>query len=142
MNQSNQDFMTTWEDAVARNDLPAMAQMFREDAIFRSPAVYKPYSGRRTVAGILSLVVRVFGPLTYTNCWVNEDGGVVMQFSTTVPSPDGEKRLEIEGVDIFQLDEQGLISELRVMIRPLRGLQAVATAMEAMMAQTGQGGTS
>lgn len=125
------DFVTRWEAAVAANDLDSMAAMFAEDAIFRSPAVFKPYQGRAVVQSILGLVMQVFGPLTYTNVWSNDRGGVVMQFATTVPGPD--KRLEIEGVDIFQLDEQGQIAELRVLIRPLRGLQAVAAAMEGLM---------
>ena len=125
------DFIVRWEAAVAANDLHSMAAMFTEDAIFRSPAVFKPYQGRATIHAILGLVLQVFGPLTYTNVWSNERGGVVMQFATTVPGLD--KRLEIEGVDIFQLDEAGQIAELRVMIRPLRGLQAVAAAMERLM---------
>jgi hypothetical protein len=131
------DFVIRWEAALAANDLDSMAAMFVEDAIFRSPAVFKPYQGRATIRGILGLVMQVFGPLTYTNVWSNERGGVVMQFATTVPGPD--KRLEIEGVDIFQLDEQGRIAELRVMIRPLRGLQAVAAAMERLMGRGGNG---
>lgn len=125
------DFTTRWEAAVAANDLDVMAAMFVHDAVFRSPAVFKPYQGRAAIQGILRLVMQVFGPLSYTNTWTNDRGGVVMQFATTVPGPD--KRLEIEGVDIFQLDEQGQITELRVMIRPLRGLQAVAAAMEQLM---------
>lgn len=135
MDKRMQEFVAAWEDVVARDDLRAMAAMFTDDAIFRSPAVYKPYQGRRTITGILSLVVQVFGPLTYSNWWANDAGGVVMQFATTVAAPDGDKRLEIEGVDIFQLDEAGMITELRVMIRPLRGLQAVAADMEALIAQ-------
>ncbi|MCB0204746.1 MAG: nuclear transport factor 2 family protein [Anaerolineae bacterium] len=138
MDQRIHEFVAAWEDVVARDDLRGMAAMFTEDAIFRSPAVYKPYQGRRTIVGILSMVVQVFGPLTYTNWWANDSGGVVMQFATTVLSPDSEKRLEIEGVDIFQLDDTGKITDLRVMIRPLRGLQAVAAGMEAMIAQAGQ----
>ena len=138
MDQRIHEFVAAWEDVVARDDLRGMAAMFTEDAIFRSPAVYKPYQGRRTIVGILSMVVQVFDPLIYTNWWANDSGGVVMQFATTVPSPDSEKRLEIEGVDIFQLDETGKITEMRVMIRPLRGLQAVAAGMEAMIAQAGQ----
>jgi hypothetical protein len=133
---NHHDFIIRWEAAVAANDLDSMAAMFAEDAIFRSPAVFKPYQGLATIRGILGLVMQVFGPLTYTNVWGNDHGGVVMQFATTVPS--GDKRLEIEGVDIFQLDGQGQIAELRVMIRPLRGLQAVAVAMERLM---GGGGT-
>ncbi len=131
------DFIARWEAAVAANDLDSMAAMFTEDAIFRSPAVFKPYQSRPVIKGILGLVMQVFGPLTYTNDWSNERGGVVMQFVTTVPGPD--KRLEIEGVDIFQLNEQGQITELRVMIRPLRGLQAVAAAMERLMVGQGKG---
>lgn len=138
MDQRFQDFVAAWEDVVARNDLRGMAMMFTDDAVFRSPAVFKPYQGRKTIAGILSMVVQVFGPLDYRNWWANDAGGVVMQFATTVASPDGDKRLEIEGVDIFQLDEAGQITELRVMIRPLRGLQAVAAGMEALIAQLGQ----
>ena len=125
------DFIARWEAAVAANDLDGMAAMFAEDAVFRSPAVFKPYQGRAVIRGILGLVMQVFGPLTYSNVWSNDRGVVVMQFATTVPGPD--KRLEIEGVDIFQLDEAGQIAELRVMIRPLRGLQAVAAAMERLM---------
>jgi len=131
------DFITRWEAAVAANDLDSMAAMFTEDAFFRSPAVFKPYQSRATIKGILGLVKQVFGPLTYTNVWSNERGGVVMQFATTVPGPD--KRLEIEGVDIYQLDEVGQITELRVMIRPLRGLQALAGAMERLMGGGGNG---
>ena len=131
------DFIARWEAAVAANDLDGMAAMFAEDAIFRSPAVFKPYQGRAVIQGILGLVMQVFGPLTYINVWSNDRGGVVMQFATTVPGPD--KRLEIEGVDIFQLDEAGQIAELRVMIRPLRGLQAVAAAMERLMGGGGNG---
>jgi hypothetical protein len=108
-----------------------MAEMFAEDAVFRSPAVFKPYQGREAIRYVLSLVMQVFGPLTYTNTWANDAGGVVMQFATTVRS--GDKTLDLEGVDIFQLDGSGRIVDLRVMIRPLRGLQAVAAAMEAKM---------
>jgi hypothetical protein len=125
------DFVAAWEAAVATNDLDLMAALFAEDALFRSPAVFKPYQGRAVIRGILGLVMQVFGPLTYTDTWSNDRGGVVMQFATTVPGPD--KRLEIEGVDIFRLDEAGQIAELRVLIRPLRGLQALAAAMERLM---------
>lgn len=131
MNDQATQFIATWETAVAKDDVAGMAAMFVEDAVFRSPAVFKPYQGRETVRYVLSLVMQVFGPLTYTNAWANDAGGVVMQFATTVQS--GDKTLDLEGVDIFQLDESGRIVDLRVMIRPLRGLQAVAMAMEAKM---------
>jgi len=117
---NHHDFIARWEAAVAAHDLEAMTAMFSEDAIFRSPAVFKPYQGRAVIQGILGLVMQVFSPLTYTNVWSNDRGGVVMQFAATVPGPD--KRLEIEGVDIFQLDEQDRRPGTVGPIRPLRGL--------------------
>ena len=42
--------------------------------------------------------------------------------------------------DSFQLDVSGQIVDLRVMIRPMRGLQAVAAAMEAKMGLAPQAG--
>lgn len=138
MNDQATHFITAWEAAVANDDVARMAAMFNADAVFRSPAVFKPYQGRETIRYVLSLVMQVFGPLTYTNTWANDAGGVVMQFATTVQS--GDKMLELEGVDIFQLDASGQIVDLRVMIRPMRGLQAVAAAMEAKMGLTPRAG--
>ena len=36
---------------------------------------------------------------------------------------------ELEGADFISLDEAGLVSEFRVMIRPMSGLIALAEAM-------------
>lgn len=131
MTPSATQFISAWEALVAADDVAGMTALFVEDAVFRSPAVFKPYQGREAIRYVLSLVMQVFGKLTYTNAWANDSGGVVMQFATTVQA--GEKTLDLEGVDIFQLDSSGQIVDLRVMIRPLRGLQAVAAAMEAKM---------
>ncbi len=51
-----------------------------------------------------------------------------MQFATTVQ--EGERRLDVEGVDVFQLDDDGLAVEMRVMLRPLRAVHAVVAGME------------
>jgi len=36
---------------------------------------------------------------------------------------------EIEGIDIFDLDDQGRIATMTVMLRPLAGIYALAEAM-------------
>ena len=117
VNDQSTRFVATWEAAVANDDLAGMATLFTADAVFRSPAVFKPYQGRETIRYVL---------------------GLVMQFATTVQS--GDKELDLEGVDIFQLDAAGQIVDFRVMIRPMRGLQAVAAAMEAKMGLAPQAG--
>jgi hypothetical protein len=42
---------------------------------------------------------------------------------------------EITGCDFIHLDEEGLIDELTVMVRPLSGAQALAAAMGAKFDQ-------
>jgi hypothetical protein len=40
---------------------------------------------------------------------------------------------QIEGADFLRLDENGMISELTVMVRPMSGLVALAGAMKAQL---------
>jgi hypothetical protein len=121
-------FIASWDDAVGQRDLDAVGALLADHVAFWSPAVHRPMSGRDTVTGVLGLVMDVFGDLVYTDVFTNETGGVVMQFATTVW--EGERRLDVEGVDVFQLDDDGVAIEMRVMLRPLRAVQAVVAAME------------
>ena len=51
-------------------------------------------------------MLEVFGDLGYTHAYLDEPGGVTLQFETSVAG-DGGRRLEVEGVDIFRLDDAG-----------------------------------
>ena len=66
----------------------------------------------------------------YHRQFASDDGlNVVLEFSARV----GDKRLK--GIDIIRFDEQGLITEFEVMIRPLNGLQALGAEMGARLGQ-------
>ena len=43
---------------------------------------------------------------------------------------------ELDGVDILSFDEDGLVRELTVMVRPLSAVTALAEAMQARLAAT------
>ena len=131
MKRSTSDFIRRWEATVASRDLNTLSLLLAEDVTFYSPAVFKPYQGRTAVTLLLGHVMKVFGDLLYTGVYGNDEDGLVMQFETSVDTP--EKRFVVEGVDIFQLDEEGLVRELRVMLRPLTATQAVAQMMQASM---------
>jgi len=51
----------------------------------------------------------------------------VLQFETRV----GDRQLQ--GVDILKFAEDGAISELTVMVRPLSGIHALAEAMQKLL---------
>jgi limonene-1,2-epoxide hydrolase len=115
--------------AIEARDLDAAVALMREDVVFRSPAVFKPYHGREAVRRLLEAVLVVFEDFHYTR-EIGADGARdhALVFETRV----GDKH--IEGCDFVQLDEDGAISELTVMVRPMTGLLALAEAMKAQLA--------
>jgi len=112
--------------AVAAGDEEAALATLADDVVFRSPAVYKPYQGKEQVDQLLRLVGTVFENFRYTSEW--RDGRTtILFFEANV----GDR--ELQGIDILEENEQGEVAALTVMIRPLSGLQAVASTMAARM---------
>ena len=122
--------LARWHAMIARGDLAELPALVKADAVFRSPMAHKPYPGRDAVVFILRTVFGVFEKFTYHRQLFSDDGlNVVLEFSARV----GDKRLK--GIDIIRFDEQGLITEFEVMIRPLNGLQALGAEMGARLGQ-------
>ena len=114
--------------AIEVRDLDAAIALMREDVVFRSPAVFKPYHGREAVRRLLDAVLAVFEDFRYTR-QIGADGSRdhALVFETRV----GDK--QIEGCDFLQLDEDGAISEFTVMVRPMTGMLALAEAMKVQL---------
>jgi hypothetical protein len=113
--------------AVLAGDHEAALATLADDVVFRSPAVHRAYTGRERVAGLLQLVATVFENFRYTNEW--RDGATtILFFEANV----GDR--ELQGVDILEENDAGLVERLTVMIRPLSGLQAVSAAMAERLA--------
>ena len=108
--------------AVENRDIDAATDLLADDVVFRSPAVFKPYEGRETVATILRTVLGVFEDFRYTDELAG-DGVHALIFEARV----GDRRLQ--GLDLIRDDEDGRIAELTVMVRPASGLMALAEQM-------------
>jgi hypothetical protein len=107
-------------------DFSAVAEALAEDVVFRSPAVYAPYEGRDVVIALLQVVAGVFENFRYVNEW--RDGATtILFFEANV----GDR--ELQGVDILEAGDDGLVERFTVMIRPLSGLQALAAAVAAKL---------
>jgi hypothetical protein len=110
--------------AIEARDADAVEALLAADVVFRSPALFKPYAGRAATMIVLRAAMEVFEDFRYTRTFTDDaGGGSVMLFAANV----GGKSLE--GVDVLSVGEDGLITEFRVMIRPLSGLVALAEAM-------------
>ena len=108
--------------AAEAKDFSQVDDLLAEDVVFRSPAVFKPYEGRDVVKVILGAVVQVFEDFRYLD-QVEGDDRAVLIFEARV----GDR--ELQGVDILRFDDEGMVDELTVMIRPMSGLNALAEEM-------------
>jgi hypothetical protein len=116
--------------AAEAKDFSAAQEVFSEDVVFRSPAVFKPYEGRETLLAILSAVVRVFEDFRYVEQVETGDTAALM-FEARV----GER--DLQGVDLLRFDSDGRVRELIVLVRPMSGLNALAEAMQRQLEAAG-----
>ncbi|MFF3489978.1 nuclear transport factor 2 family protein [Streptomyces sp. NPDC002795] len=118
--------MHPFRAAVEKDDLDAVEAMLAEDVVFTSPVVFKPYPGKAITAAILRGVTRVFEDFRYVREIGDANGrDHVLVFEARV----GDRK--ITGADFLHFDEDGLIDEFMVMVRPLSAAQALAEAMGA-----------
>ncbi len=131
MNEAMKNALARWHDMVASGDMSKVGEMARADVLFRSPVAHNPYEGREALTLVLSAVAGVFEDFTYHREFVSEDGmSVALEFSAHV----GGKQLK--GADFIRFDEDGLIAEFEVMIRPASGLMALGQQMGAAIGST------
>ncbi|MGR4849324.1 nuclear transport factor 2 family protein [Streptomyces sp. LARHCF252] len=118
--------MRAFREAVEALDLDAAEALLAPDVVFTSPVVFKPYAGKAITAAILRAVSGVFEDFRYVREINDTDGrDHALVFTARV----GDR--EINGCDFIHVDDNGLIDELTVMVRPLSGAQALAAAMGA-----------
>lgn len=118
--------MDAFRTAVEAMDIEAIAATLAEDVVFRSPAAHKEYRGRAVTKALLTNVIEIFEDFRYVRVMASTDErDHALVFEASV----GDRR--VTGCDFVQVGDDGLITELMVMIRPLSGLQALAAEMAA-----------
>jgi hypothetical protein len=112
--------------AVEERDEAAIAAMLADSVVFTSPVAFKPYLGKPITAAILRGVLRVFEDFHYVREIHDSNGrDHAFVFETTV---SGKK---ITGCDFLHFNDEGLIDDFTVMVRPLTGATALSEAMGA-----------
>lgn len=123
--------------AIEERRLADIPELFHPEAVFRSPVLFKPYEGRDQVLKVLRAAERVLGvggSFRYVHQLEDPDDRVaILEFASEV---DGR---QIEGIDKLTFDESGLITELKVMIRPASALQLVGERMAEEFPRVGLG---
>jgi ketosteroid isomerase-like protein len=117
--------MQEFRSAIEARDLEALVALFSDDIVFRSPVVHAPYQGRDQAKALFHAVSQVFEDFRYTR----ELGAPGAADSALVFRARVADR-EVEGCDFIHVNQEGLIDEVCVMVRPMTGLMALAEAMK------------
>jgi hypothetical protein len=112
-------------DAVHARSREKLEGCFADECRFLSPVVFAPYEGKEVVLTILSEgAFKVFDAdnFEYVHRFENEDAAALI-FRSSVGGRD------VDGLDLLTFDSAGLITELKVMVRPLSAMNALKQAM-------------
>jgi SnoaL-like domain len=111
-----------FRDAVEARDMDAALELLAPDVSFNSPVAHRPFEGRDAVSGVLRAAYETFEDFRYTD-ELSEGNVHALVFRARV----GDKQLE--GLDLIRLNDDGLIEDFTVMVRPASGLMALGEAM-------------
>ncbi len=124
--------MHPFREAIEAGDHERVYELLAPDVVFNSPVVFRPYNGREAMAALLRAVSQVFEDFRYER-EIGVRGG--RDHALVFTARIGDRTLQ--GCDFIHTDENGLIDEFTVMVRPLSGTLALAEAMKRMLEEAG-----
>ena len=125
------DTLAEWHRIVRARDLRGLDGLLAEQATFHSPIVHTPQVGKALTRMYLAGALFTLGNDSFR--YVREVRGAreaVLEFTAEV---DG---IVVNGVDMIAWDEAGLITDFKVMIRPLKAVNLVHQKMAAALQGT------
>ena len=113
-----------WLTFIESGHSDELDDMLADDAVFYSPAVFTPQRGREKTAAYLRAAGKLFSGnnFRYVGRWFDTHSAV-LEFTAEL---DG---LTVEGIDMIAWNDEGKIESGKVMIRPLKALQALVPKM-------------
>lgn len=122
------EFLIKWQTALKTKDSQLISDLLADDVVFYSPVVYTPQEGKMITYMYLLAASTVLAnesfKYVHTSC---DDSRVVLEFETEM---DG---IYVNGVDIIDLNSEGKISQMKVMVRPLQAMNKLHEMMGAML---------
>jgi len=134
-----------WHEFINGKNFAGLEALIAEDCVFVSPIVFTPQKGKDLTVAYLSAAAATLGGLgmpgagkpaqepskfKYTK-EILQGNNAALEFETEM---DGKY---VNGVDIITCNDEGKITEFRVMIRPLQAVNLVHDAMRKMLDKIG-----
>ena len=130
-----------WYEVMKSNDMDKLDELLAEDVVFYSPVVYTPQKGKDITKMYLMAAGGVFGEVTKDAMCDSNDSksnfkyikeiigekSALLEFETEM---DG---VYVNGVDVISWNEEGKITEFKVIVRPLQAVNMLHQKMQAML---------
>ena len=128
MSKDSIDTMASWHRVAKGRDVKGLYSLIAEGAVFHSPVVHTPQVGKEITFKYLSAAFDVFFNDSFE--YVREVQGerhAILEFELVLQG------IKVNGVDMISWNEAGLITEFKVMIRPLKAVTIIHQHMGAML---------
>jgi hypothetical protein len=113
-----------WHEVVNSDDLDSLGNLIAEGAVFSSPVVFTPMEGKEITMMYLHAAGQSFNMEKFKYTKEIHDGmSSVLEFETYIDD------ISVNGVDMIEWNEDGKISNFKVMIRPFKAVQKVQEKM-------------
>ena len=120
--------VSKWHEVVKNRDYNLLTEILHDDVIFYSPVVYSPQHGKDITLKYLAAASEVFNSSNFKYIKeINNQNFTSLEFTLTIDDT------EINGIDLISWDDAGLITEFKVFMRPLRGVNLMHKLMQQML---------
>jgi hypothetical protein len=115
--------------ALAARDLDGLVALLADDVVFHSPVINDPvFEGRDSVAALLAMILNAITVDEHTHELGDDRAGILVSNGRVLGKP-------IKTTTLLELDTDGKIREIWVMVRPLTGVVAIAEAIGSQLAE-------
>ncbi len=117
-----------WHQLVKTSNPVLLQDLLAEDCIFHSPVVHAPQSGKAITQMYLSAAIKLFSEYEFRYIkQIVDNNSAALEFEVEIED------IQINGVDIISWNDEGLITEFKVFVRPLKGINLLHQKMVEML---------
>ena len=118
------EVLEKWHSLVKTGNVEGLGSTLAEDAVFHSPVVHTPQIGKAVTEKYLAAAFMTLFDDSFK--YVREIVGEQEAMLEFVVELDG---IHVNGVDIIRWNENNQITDFKVMVRPLKAINAIRERM-------------
>ncbi|MFE8071766.1 nuclear transport factor 2 family protein [Marinobacteraceae bacterium S3BR75-40.1] len=123
--------LKAWHNVVKTRNSQTLDELLHDDVVFHSPVVHTPQKGRAITKAYLTAAFQVFFNDTFHYVReIADDENAVLEFEVNIGGT------YVNGVDMIRWNDEGRITDFKVMIRPLQAIQLIHEHMGKMLARS------